>query len=85
MEVQDERARDCNGRSFRRRGIFILVIGVLALMLGLGGTCYYSWALQKYTIAPGERQGLPSPAAPQQRGSRKAMEQRCQLRRPTGK
>ena len=61
MEVQDERAIGSSGRSFRRRGIFILMIGVLALMLGLGGT-YYSWALQKYTITPGGEASVAAPA-----------------------
>ncbi len=61
MEVQDERARGCSGRSFRRRGIFILMTS-LALMLGLGGT-YYSWALQKYTLTPGGEAGVATPAA----------------------
>ena len=66
MEVQDERARGCRGRSFRRRGVFIWVIGALVLMLGVGGTNYYSWALQKYTIAPGESTGVAVPGAHEQ-------------------
>jgi|WetSurMetagenome_2_1015567.scaffolds.fasta_scaffold19016_3 hypothetical protein len=59
MEVQVERAIHRSGRSFRRRAIFIGVIGVL-LLLGLSGApnC---WALQKYTIAPGEGAGVAAP------------------------
>jgi hypothetical protein len=66
MEVQDERARGCRGRSFRWRGVFIWVIGALVLMLGVGGTSYYSWALQKYAIAPGESGGVAVPGAHEQ-------------------
>ena len=63
MEVQVERAIHRSGRSFRRRAVFIGVIGAL-LLLGLSGAPN-SWALQKYTIAPGESAGVaPSGAQP---------------------
>jgi hypothetical protein len=61
MEVQVERAMHRSGRSFRRRAIFIGVIGVLVLLVGLS-SAHYSWALQKYAIAPGDSAGVVAPS-----------------------
>jgi hypothetical protein len=68
MGVQDERAMGRSRKSFRRRSIFILLFGILVLTLALGGV-YNGWALQKYTIAPGESAGSAPPGAEQQPAS----------------
>jgi hypothetical protein len=65
MGAVNQRSISCSGKSARRRTILIWAIGILVLMLGLGGA-YSSWALQKYTITPGENEGSPVPAAEQQ-------------------
>jgi hypothetical protein len=64
MEVQVERAIDRGRRSFRPRAIFMWVIGVSVFLVGLGVT-HCSWALQKYTIAPGEGAAVVAPSTPQ--------------------
>jgi hypothetical protein len=65
MGVLEERAIGRSRKSFRGWSIFLMALGILVLILGSGGA-YYSWALQKYTLTPGESAGAAAPGAEQQ-------------------
>lgn len=65
MGVLEERAIGRSGKSFRRWSIFLMAFGILVLILGSGGADY-GWALQKYTLTPGESAGAAAPGAIQQ-------------------